>query len=96
VVSGQADDEFKIEDGYTSRFNGKNLTRWRYPGAKGRDMDDQTETLDKRIAIEKGVIVMNEKDRKGKGGIRDLYTSKRFNKDFYLKLGCVRQSKFQQ
>lgn len=86
VVRGQADDEFKIEDGYTSLFNGKNLTGWRYPGATGHDMDGQTETPDKRIAIENGVIVVNEKDSKGKGGIRDLYTSKHFNKDFHLKL----------
>src|SRR5207249_2800373 len=33
-----------------------------------------------------GVIVMNEKDEKGKGGIRDLYTVKTFNNDFNLKL----------
>ena len=84
--SGWADEEFKIEDGYTSLFNGKDLSGWRYPGAKGRDMDGQTETPDKRIAVENGVIVMNEKDSKGKGGIRDLYTSKNFDKDFHLKL----------
>ena len=84
--SGWADEEFKIEDGYTSLFNGKDLSGWRYPGAKGRDMDGQTETPDKRVAVENGVIVMNEKDSKGKGGIRDLYTSKTFDKDFHLKL----------
>ena len=83
---GWADDEFKIEDGYTSLFNGKDLTGWRYPGAKGRDLDGQTATPDKRIAVEEGTIVMHEKDSEGKGGIRDLYTSKSFDKDFHLKL----------
>ena len=82
---GRADD-FKIEEGYKSLFNGKDLTGWRYPGAKGRDMDGQTETPDKRVTVEEGAIVMNEKDSKGKGGIRDLYTSKSFDKDFHLKL----------
>jgi hypothetical protein len=85
ATPGQADD-FKIEDGYISLFNGKDLTGWRYPGAKGRDMDGQTETPDQRITVAGGVIVMNEKDNKGKGGIRDLYTSKSFDKDFHLKL----------
>ncbi len=83
---GQAADDFQIEDGYQSLFNGKDLSGWRYPGPKGRAMDGQTETPDRRIAVENGVIVMNEKDSKGKGGIRDLYTSKSFAKDFHLKL----------
>jgi hypothetical protein len=83
---GWADDDFKIEDGYTNLFNGKDLSGWRYPGAKGMDLDGKTETPDRRIAVENGVIVMRAKDSKGKGGIRDLYTSKSFDKDFHLKL----------
>jgi hypothetical protein len=86
VGSSWAADDFKIEEGYTSLFNGKDLTGWRYPGARGRDMDGKTETPDQRITVEKGVIVMNEKDNKGKGGIRELYTSQSFDKDFHLKL----------
>lgn len=82
---GQADD-FKVEEGYTSLFNGKDLSGWRYPGAKGRAMDGKTETPDQRITVADGVIVMNEKDNKGKGGIRELYTSQSFDKDFHLKL----------
>ena len=49
-------------------------------------MDGKTETPDKRVSVENGVIVMHEKDSKGKGGIRDLYTNKTFAKDFQLKL----------
>lgn len=81
-----AGDDFKIEDGYVSLFNGKNLTGWRYPGFKGRDLDDQTETPDQRVAVENGIIVMRAKDNKGQGGIRDLYTGKSFDKNFHLKL----------
>ncbi len=86
VGSGWAADDFIIEDGYTSLFNGKDLSGWRYPGTKGHDMDGKSETPDRRIVVENGVLVMNEKDSKGKGGIRDLYTSKTFDKDFHLKL----------
>lgn len=81
-----AADDSKIEDGYSSLFNGKDLTGWRYPGAMGRDMDGKTETPDQRISVANGIIIMNEKDNKGKGGIRDLYTSKSYDKDFHLKL----------
>jgi hypothetical protein len=86
VGLGWAADNFKIEDGYTSLFNGKDLTGWRYPGAKGRNMDGKTEAPDQRISVSDGIIVMNEKDNQGKDGIRDLYTSKSYDKDFHLKL----------
>jgi hypothetical protein len=84
--SGWAADDFTIEDGYTSLFNDKDMTGWRYPGAKGREMDGQTETPDRRISVANGVIIMHEKDNQGKGGIRELSTSKSFDKDFHLKL----------
>jgi hypothetical protein len=86
VAAWASADDLKVEDGYTSLFNGKDLTGWRYPGFKGGDMDGKTETADQRVAVENGIIVMREKDNKGKGGIRDLYTSKSFDKDFRLLL----------
>lgn len=69
------------EEGFTSLFNGKDLTGWRYPGAKGQPLDGRTETPDKRFEVADGVIVANP----GKG-IRDLYTVKPYDKDFHLKL----------
>jgi hypothetical protein len=86
MAAGQAADDFKVEDGYTSLINGKDLTGWRYPGAKGETLDGKTETPDKRIQVVDGVIVVNEKDDKGKGGIKDLYTVKEYNGNFHLKL----------
>lgn len=83
---GRSADDFKIAAGYTSLFNGKDLTGWRYPGVKGRDMDGKTETPDRRMAVENGVIVMREKDESGKNGIRDLYTNKTYNGNFHLKV----------
>jgi hypothetical protein len=83
--SGRADEEFKPEEGFTSLFNGKDLTGWYYRGSK-EDLESKTETADGRIAVENGVIVMREKDSKGKGGIKDLYTIKSWPKAFHLKL----------
>src|SRR5262249_11414488 len=84
--NGQAADDFKVEAGYTSLFNGKDLTGWRYPGMKGEPLDGKTETPDKRIQVVDGIIVVNAKDDRGKGRIRDLYTVPEYNKDFHLKL----------
>lgn len=68
------------EPGFTSLFNGKDLTGWIYKGSK-EDLTGKTETADKRFTVEKGVIVAQE----GKG-IKDLYTARSFSKDFQLKL----------
>jgi len=85
-LTSSAGDDFKPEPGYTSLFNGKDLTGWVYSGMKGKSMDGQTETPDGRIKVENGVIVVMEKDSKGKGGIKDLYTAKEFSKDFIVKM----------
>jgi hypothetical protein len=81
----RATDDFKVEEGYTTLFNGKDLTGWRYVGSK-ESLEGKTETPDKRIQVVNGIIVMNAKDDKGKGGIRDLYTIKDYNGPFHLKL----------
>lgn len=71
---------------FTSLFNGKDLSGWRYPGQKGKALDGMTQTADARVEVKDGAIVMNAKDAAGKGGIKDLYTDKVFDKDFVLKL----------
>ncbi|MFO0876442.1 MAG: DUF1080 domain-containing protein [Gemmataceae bacterium] len=85
VAGARAEDDFKVEDGFVSLFNGKDLTGWRYKGSK-ENLEGKTETPDKRIAVENGVIVMREKDQAGKGGIKDLYTVKEFPRGFHLKV----------
>jgi hypothetical protein len=75
--AGRAADDFKVEDGYTLLFNGKDLTGWRL----GKEMlDGKTETANKRFMVVDGVIVVD-----GKGG-GDLFTVKDYNKDFNIKL----------
>src|ERR1043166_3841053 len=88
TVSGSTPTEeqgdWKPDPGYISLFNGKDFTGWKY--YKEKDLAGKTETSDKRFEVKDGVIVVNEKDEKGKGGIKDLYTIQEFNKDFNLKL----------
>src|SRR5262249_6041686 len=75
----------KSEEGFTGLFNGKDLTGWRYVGSQ-ENLEGKTETTDKRFQVVNGIIVANPKDDKGKGGIRDLYTARNFDKPFHLKL----------
>jgi hypothetical protein len=86
TLTSSAGDNFKTEEGYTSLFNGNDLTGWRYTAAPKANLEGKTETPDGRIKVENGVIVVMEKDSKGKGGIKDLFTVKDFNKDFILKM----------
>jgi hypothetical protein len=84
--SGQAADDFKIEEGYTSLFNGKDLTGWKYIPMAKESLEGKTETPDKRFEVKDGIIIVNEKDANGKGGIKDLFTIKEYNKAFNLRL----------
>jgi hypothetical protein len=70
-------DDFKLEPGYTSLFNGKDLTGWKL----GKTiLDGKTETANKKWHVTDGAIVIDD----GSGG--DIYTVQEFNKDFNLKL----------
>ena len=69
------------EPGFTSLFDGRNLSGWTY----GKDsLEGQTATSDMRFQVQNGVIVASGKA--GKGGAQELVTSRTFNKDFILKL----------
>src|SRR5258708_2063389 len=73
----QAGDDFKVEPGYTSLFNGKDLTGWRL----GKDsLDGKSETKNKKWHVTENVIVIDG------GGGGDIYTVKDFNTDYNLKL----------
>jgi hypothetical protein len=76
----------KKSDSAAKLFNGKDLTGWVYSGMKGKTVDGMTETPDARIEVKDGAIYIKEKDKDGKGGIKDLYTAKSFDKDFVLKM----------
>jgi hypothetical protein len=82
-ASGKAED-FKPEEGFVSLFNGKDLSGWEYKGSK-ENLEGKTSTADERVKVEDGVIVMMEKDKNGKSGIKDLYTVKKFPRNFHFK-----------
>jgi hypothetical protein len=83
LASSRGDDDFKVEEGFTSLFNGKDLSGWRV----GKEvLDGMTENANRRFQVVGGTIVANEKDANGKGGILDLYTTRDFNTDFTLRL----------
>lgn len=71
-------DDAKLESGFESLFNGKDLTGWRY---YKENLEGKSSTADGRFTVVDGIIVANE----GKG-IKDLYTVKDFAKNFELKL----------
>jgi len=82
--AGEKDASFQLEPGFTSLFNGKDLSGWTYKGAPKESLEGKTETPDGRISVVDGAIVMHEKDKAGKGGIKDLYTIKTYPKGFHL------------
>ena len=81
-----AADDFKLEEGYTSLYNGKDLTGWEYgpvPVSKKpiiEKLDGKSATADKVFEVSDGLIVANGKR------VMALYTAKEFNKDFQFKL----------
>ena len=74
------------EEGYTSLFNGKDLTGWEYgpvPVAKKpiiEKLDGKAATKDKVFEVRDGLIVGSGKK------VMALYTAKEFNKDFVFKV----------
>lgn len=83
---GHAADNFKLEDGYSLLFNGKDLTGWEHgycpPGTKPNDekLDGKTASTNNIFHVADRLLVATGK------GPRAVYTTKEFNKDFHLKL----------
>jgi hypothetical protein len=78
VRTGRAGDEFSVEEGFQSLFNGKDLSGWRLGH---ESLDGKTETADHRFATRDGAIVIQ-----GAAKIEDLYTVREFGRDFILRL----------
>ncbi len=80
VAAGRADD-FTPDTGFTSLFNGKDLTGWHY--ADGPAFDGKTESSDGRYSVKDGLLIVNQVlPRK----VQQMWTLKEFPKDFILKL----------
>jgi hypothetical protein len=79
--SAFAEDDFKLEDGFKSLFNGKDLTGW-VLNARGKSapLDKETATPDGKWKVVDGAITLTA------GANGNLYTKDSFDKDFQLKL----------
>ena len=75
--------DFTPEPGYTSLFNGKDLTVWGYTADD--KFDGKTDASDGRYTARDGVLVVNPR-KEGTPNLRQLWTTQQFPKDFTLKL----------
>jgi hypothetical protein len=82
VLTASAED-FKPEPGYISLFNGKDLTGWGY---KTNNFDGKIESSDGRYTAKDGILVVNPHQPDRGPRLRQLSTTKKFPKDFNLKL----------
>lgn len=83
AIPSRAADDFKPEEGFVSLFNGKDLTGWVYKPKAKDSLEGKTETPDKRIEVKDGAIIMHDV---GKMDIKDLFTTKDFDKPFILRM----------
>lgn len=81
-----AADDFKLEEGFVSLFNGKDLSGWEYgavPPVKNppprEKLEGKTQSSDSVFLVKEGFLVATGKK------VRALYTAKEYNKDFRLK-----------
>jgi len=83
-VETQSDD-FQLEPGFVSLFNGKDLTGWGFHAAKGNvTFDGKTESNDGRYVAVNGRLVVTT-PAEGRR-VQQLWTTREFPKDFVLKL----------
>ena len=75
-------DPFQPEPGFTSLFNGKDLTGWTFKG--GQPFDGKTRSSDQRYYAINGRLVVTTPPEGSK--LAQLYTVREFPKDFTLRL----------
>jgi len=79
IPSLAAADDFKLEDGFTLLFNGKDLTGWKTK--TGESLDGKTEGYGGRFKAADGVLTI---DPKVKGDVT-INSAKEFAKDVHIK-----------
>jgi hypothetical protein len=87
AVPAVAADDFELEEGFKSLFNGKDLAGWSYRARKtlavDESFDGQTQASDGRFVVTDGVLVSNPRAH-GEKRAR-LWTVQQFPNDFVLK-----------
>jgi len=85
ATTQQTADGWQPEPGFTSLFNGHDLTGWQYVGRDAGVFDGLTQTSDARYTVADGIIKTKDRDRT-KEPIRQLSTVATFTGDMVLKL----------
>jgi hypothetical protein len=80
AITAQADD-FQLEPGYITLFNGKDLTGWCYN--KTNAFDGKTATEDGRYTAKDGIFIVHPRTPRL---MQIIWTTREFPKDFNLKL----------
>jgi hypothetical protein len=76
--------DFQLEPGYTSLFDGKDLTGWGYRSASGTvAFDGKTASDDGRYTAKDGILTVNPHSPRL---IQVLWTTRQFSKNFNLRL----------
>ena len=73
-------DDFKLEPGYVSLFNGHDLTGWGY---RTNNFDDKTASDDGRYSAKDGILTVHPRTPRL---MQILWTTRKFPKDFIIKL----------
>lgn len=73
--------DFKLEPGFTSLFNGKDLTGWCF--SPTQKFDGLTKTPDDRYSAENGILIVHPETPRR---IAKIWTRQEFAKDFVLRL----------
>ncbi len=76
-------DDFKLEPGFVSLFNGHDLTGWGY---LTNNFDGKMTSNDGRYTATNGLLVVNPYRAEAGPHLRQLWTKQKFSKDFILKL----------
>ncbi len=82
ITLAQADD-FQIEPGFVSLYNGKNLDGWGYSATD--KFDGKTEASDGRYSAKGDEIIVNPQ-KEGGQHLRQMWTTQEFPKNFELRL----------
>ncbi len=76
-------DDFKLEPGYISLFNGTDLTGWGYVT---NNCDGKIESSDGRYSAKDGILIVHPHNPEKGPRLRQLSTTREFPKDFILRL----------
>jgi hypothetical protein len=72
-------DDFKLEEGFTLLFNGKDLSGWKTD--KDESLDGRTEAYAGRFKVSDGILTIDDKVK----GDKKIFTMKEFDKDVHIK-----------